>query len=996
MKTTLLLIAVLFLVFITTPLKADTKFSKAAIWADSVIIHMTLEEKIGQLFMIAAYSNQNENYENELEKQIRKYQVGGVIFFQGDPVRQVKMTNRLQKASKYPLMIGMDAEHGVGWRLKTAMEFPKMLIDGAIRNDSLIFALGATIARHCHELGVHVNFAPVVDINSNPRNPIIGMRSFGEQPERVTQRAILYAQGSLSGQVLPVLKHFPGHGDTDSDSHYTLPLIRHSRPRLDSIELYPYRTMIRAGIPAIMISHLNVKALDTTGTPSSLSPQVINQVLREELGFQGLCFTDAMNMKGVTQNTATGEAEVKALIAGNDILLFPANLPKAIEAIRQAIADSLLSEKLITEKCRKVLIAKYQYVLPNIHPSEATGLWSRINTPADLALRQELYKNAITLIKNKHSLLPLKRLDTLQIASLNFGGTAVNNFQTTLSRYTDIRNFNTGKQLSEEEIREWKQKLKNYNCIIIYNSLSNNSASKNFGYSASLSKLIQNLQGKYIILCHPGIPYGLGPYTKLPIDAFLLCYEDHPYARQFAAQAIFGGIAVTGMLPVSINASYPSGTGICTPQTRLGYLSPEMCGIDSGALSPIDSLCELAIRLKATPGCQVLVAKNGNIIYNKAFGFHTYKKKIANQTDDIYDIASVTKITSTLPAIMKLYEEKQIGLDSVLSLYYPPLLTTDKKNITIREVLCHNAGLKASLPLFCNAIDSKSIPGPLFTTRATATNTTKLKDRLYVNLNYRFRDSTLSNTPKPGYKFIAPGLYMYPSYQDTILNSILNSPLNVQKNYLYSDLGFVLLKFTVETLTGKSISRYCKETFYQQLGMNNTDYKAAERLSKKRIIPSCEDRLYRKAATDGYVHDPTAALLGGIAGHAGLFSTAEDLAKMLQMYLNQGNYGGEAYFLPQTLSIFTGKNNEYRQNRRGLGFDKPEADSTKISPTCRCAPLSSYGHTGFTGIMAWCDPENNLLYLFLSNRTYPDEFNSKLSDENIRTKIQEVIYNAIK
>lgn len=965
-------------------------------WIDSTLNQMSLDERIGQLFMIAAYSNQNENYENELEKQIRKYKVGGLIFFQGDPLRQVKLTNRYQKASKCPLMIGIDAEHGIGWRLKTAMEFPKMGIVGAVTNDSLIYALGATIARHCHELGIHVNFAPVIDINSNPENPVIGIRSFGEDPEEVSQKAILYMKGSLSRNVLPVAKHFPGHGDTDTDSHQTLPSIPHSRMRLDSIELYPYRALIEASVPAIMTSHLSVPALDSSGIPASLSPQIIHNLLKQELGFRGICFTDAMNMKGVTENTPAGEAEVKALLSGNDVLLFPESLEKAIQAIKKAVSDGIISEKLINEKCHKILAAKYTYVLSNIFPSEAPGLWTRINTSADLALKQNLYKEAITLIRNKDSLIPLKRLDTLRIASLNFGSKEINNFQTTLSRYADVTHFTVDRNLSEDELKNWSKKLKSYNCIVIYNHTASNSSGKQFGYSPSLPAFIDELSGKKIILCHPGIPYGLRKYISLPMDACLISYENQLNAQQYAAQAIFGGIGISGRLPVGINPSYPTGTGIRTIQNRLGYATPETCGIAPEKLSMIDSICVTAIRTKATPGCQVLIAKDGNIFYNKAFGYHTYQKEQANTVHDIYDIASVTKITATLPAIMKLYDERKISLNSPLSTYYTALQATDKKEMTVKEVLCHNAGLKTSLPLFADAIDKKSMPGPLFTTRQTPANKLRLKDHLYVNVNYRFRDSTISNIPKAGYKLIGPGVYMFPGYQDSLVTAILKSPLNPKKIYAYSDLGFILLKSAAEEVTGETISRYCKDIFYRKLGMNSTDFRAAERLPKARIVPSSYDKLYRKTEIDGSVHDPAAAMLGGIAGHAGLFSTAEDLAKILQMYLNKGSYGGEYYLSPQTLTTFTGKNDAFPLNRRGLGFDKPEPDTTKAGPCCRSTPLSSYGHTGFTGIMAWCDPDNNLLYIFMSNRTYPDEFNVKLSDESIRTKIQGIIYQAIK
>lgn len=962
-------------------------------WVDSTLNSMTLDEKIGQLLVIAAYSNQNERYEEELENQIRQYHIGGLIFFQGDPVRQVNLTNRYQKIAKYPLIIGMDAEHGVGWRLANAMEFPKMLIEGALRDDSLIYDLGAAIANHCRELGVHINFAPVADINSNPVNPIIGMRSFGEQPEEITRKAIRYMQGSLSRNVLPVAKHFPGHGDTDSDSHHTLPIITHTRTHLDSIELYPYRRMIEADMPAVMTSHLEVLALDST-CPASLSPKIIEGMLKTELGFRGLCFTDAMNMKGVTQHTPPGEAEVKALLAGNDVLLFPENPAKAVAAIRQAVRDSLLSEEMIHEKCRKILAAKARYVLPNIYPSQTPGLWSRIHTPADFALKQHLYKSAVTLVKNRDSLLPLKRLDTLRIASLNFGESELNKFQTTLARYASVTHFRSGKNFSEDAIAAWVKKLEPYNCIIVYNALASNSAARRFGYQAALEKLLRALKGKRIIFCHPAIPYGLKAYIELP-DAVVACYENHLYAQEFAAQGIFGGIRMDGQLPVSINPAYPAGTGIPTPQTRLGYLTPEMCGINKEKLNAIDTLCETAIRMQATPGCQVLVAKDGQIIYNKAFGHHTYEKKQANHTSDIYDIASVTKIAATLPALMQLYDYRRISLSAPLAEYYPPIKKTNKKRITVREVLCHNAGLKSYLPLFPDAVDQEALPGPLFTTCRTNANDTQLSERLFVNLNYHFKDKTVSSTPATGYEYVAPGIYLYPDYRDSIWHTILHSPLNPKKEYTYSDLGFIFLKEAVEHISGQPIDEYCRNNFYRRLGMNNTDFKAAERLNKQLLVPSTVDKIYRRTELCGYVHDPTAALLGGIAGHAGLFSTAEDLAKLMQMYLNNGSYGGESYLAPETVALFTAKNNLFTLNRRGLGFDKPEADFSKPGPTCQLAPLCSYGHTGFTGIIAWCDPENKLIYIFMSNRTYPNEFNNKLSDENFRTKIQEAIYQAI-
>lgn len=968
---------------------------KANHWTDETLQSMTLNEKIGQLFMIAAYSNRDQEYEDRLEKIIREYNIGGLIFFQGEPVRQAQLTNRYQKAAKYPLLIGLDAEHGVGWRLRTGMEFPLMGIAGAIRNDSLIFRLGATIARHCKELGVHINFAPVADINNNAQNPVIGMRSFGENRNNVWHKTEMYIRGSLSENVLPVAKHFPGHGDTDTDSHYALPLISQDRTRPDSLELYPFKKLIEAGLSAIMVAHLNVKALDSSGMPASLSAAVIDRYLKDSLKFNGLCFTDAMNMKGVTRGRERGEAEVAALLAGNDILLFPEDIGQAIAKIKKAITDSVLTESMIDEKCKKILIAKYTYVLPQFHPIKTEKLWSRLNTPEDFALKQELYKSAVTLIKNEQNILPLQRLDTLRIAAVNFGAANINHFQTTLNRYAEIYNLTAPDKMNATELNNFIRQLSGYNCIIIYNSKASNRSSRHFGYTPGLTDLIRALKGKKVILCHPGTPYGLKNYIDLPLDAILINFEDHLYARQYAAQAIFGGIPVDGKLPVSISPAYSAGDGLSTPKTRLGYALPEMCRMTSERLSRIDSMCNVAIQTKATPGCQVLVAKDGYVVYDKAFGYNTYKNTVPNHTENIYDIASITKIAATLPCVMKLYEEGKIKLEAPLADYYPALRNTNKKDITVKEVLMHMAGLKSYVPAFTEAVDKEALHGSLFTPVPTKYNTLKLKDRLYANPNYRFKDSTFSREALPGYKAFTPGLYIFDGYRDSIMHALLNSELLPKKEYVYSDLSFIFLQQAIETITRQPLDQYCRNTFFKKLGTYNTDFNAAKHLNTKYIIPSCIDNLYRKREVRGYVHDPTAAILGGVAGHAGLFSTANDLAKIMEMYLNKGYYGGEQFFTESTISTFTHRADTLSPNRRGLGFDKPETDTTKIGPTCKIIPPDSFGHTGFTGTMAWADPDNHLIYIFLSNRTYPSEFNTKLSEEDIRTKIQEFIYQAL-
>ncbi|MCC8173089.1 MAG: serine hydrolase, partial [Odoribacter sp.] len=555
--------------------------------------------------------------------------------------------------------------------------------------------------------------------------------------------------------------------------------------------------------------------------------------------------------------------------------------------------------------------------------------------------------------------------------------------------------ISVAENISEAQLKELVNKLDAYNCVIIYNNKASSRPTRQFGYSPMLAKLIESLEGKRVILCHPAIPYGLEQYIDLPIDALIVSYENHTYARHYAAQGIFGGVSMTGKLPVGINSNYLAGFGINTPKTRLGYITPEMLNLSSALLYQIDSICNWAIDNGVAPGCQVLIAKNNYIIYNKAFGHHTYDKEVPNSTSDIYDLASITKMVATTPAIMKLYEDEKIDLNKPISNYYSPLKTTNKRNITFKELLTHTAGLKSSIAFFYDLIDKASLPGSLFSTTPNANNTVKLKDNLYGYPNYQFKDSLLIRTQKENYQEILPGLYMADILRDSIMKIVINSELRAKKNYLYSDLGFVMLPLIVQEITHESLDQFCKENFYNKLGAYNTDFLAIERLDMDKVVPSSIDNFYRKSEIKGYVHDPTAALLGGVAGHAGLFSTAEDLAKIMSLYLNYGTYGDEKYLDTTTVKLFTGRTNLYPKIRRGMGFDKPEPDKHKISPTSKETPLSTFGHTGFTGTAAWADPDNELIYIFLSNRTYPNEFNTKLTKYGIRSEIQTVIYETL-
>ena len=965
-------------------------------WVDSTLDQLSLDQQIGQLFMIAAYSNREEEYEKELEETLREYHVGGLLFFQGTPERQARLTNRYQQIVPVPLMIGMDAENGVGWRLKGAIEFSQQLLLGAARDEEWAYRVGKAIGKHCRIMGVHVNFAPVVDININPRNPVIGTRSFGEDTQDVSRKAIRYIQGLADENVMAVAKHFPGHGDTDIDSHLNLPLIQHSKERLDSVELAPFKAVFAAGIPGALTAHLEIPAYEPNRLPATLSPHIVTDLLRKELGYNGLCFTDAMNMKGVGKERKKGVADLLALIAGNDVILFPEDIAASIQEIKKAIAAGTITTAFIRERCRRVLAAKERYVLPYSTPIDTCQLIERLNSPEDIALQEKIYAQAITLVKNQDDLLPLIEPEQLRMAILNFGDREADAFEKMVENYTTCDRFSLTTNATQKNADAIVKKLSEYQCVIIYNSAARNSAARQFGSSTLLSDVIRKLQDKVLILCHPSTPYGADRYSHLPLDAILIGYSHDVPAQQFMAQALFGGIAVNGKLPVSINASYPAGLGNNTPKIRLGYHLPESSGMSTPLLQRIDSLCQNAIDLKATPGCEVLVAREGYVVYHKTFGHHTYQKTKANRTGDIYDVASITKMAATLPVVMMLYDQQQINLHSPISSYHSGLAKTNKASLTIRELLMHMGGLKASFPFFQHAVDKSQLSGSLFSSRQTKSNTVKVGNNLYLNPRFQYRDSTFRFEKAEGYSLVSPHFYMHNHFRDSILTLLLNTELTFQKNYTYSDLSFILLKEIVEKVSGSPLQIYLKKQLYLPLGARNTDFLAHRTLNMERVVPAAIDTIYRKSTLLGYVHDPIAALLGGVAGNAGLFSTAGDLAKIMAMYLNHGSYGGKHYIDSTTIALFTRAQLPPEVNRRGLGFDKPENRPDKEGgPTCAKAPPSSYGHTGFTGAIAWNDPDNQLIYIFLSNRTYPDEYNSLLIKENIRTNIQAVIYDAL-
>ena len=971
--TSLLILIVSFLAFNfqeDTSLLDPPFYDTDTVWVEQVMSSLNLEQRIAQLFMVAAYSNKGVSHQQEIENLITKYQIGGLMFMQGGPMRQLHLTNTYQSLSKVPLMIAQDAEWGLSMRIDSTIRYPWQMTLGAIQDVSLIYQMGLDIAEQCRRLGVHINFAPVVDVNSNPKNPIINNRSFGENPFRVAQHSLAYMQGLQDGDVMACAKHFPGHGDTDSDSHKTLPTINHSYEILDTVDLIPFKTLFDKGLGSVMVAHLHIPALDDTDSlASTLSSKVVTGLLKDTLAFEGLVFTDALNMKGVSQFYKPGEVDLKAFIAGNDVLLFAEDVPKAIEKIKEAIFNKAISEEEINSRCRKILMAKKWLGLDEKVHLNASDLIQDLNIKRYDVLNRKLVEKSMTVLQNIDDLLPLKRLDTLNIALVSIGEQS-NQFQQTLSNYASIKMFHLSEQHSDKERKNMLDSLAQYNLVLASVHKSNKHAWKSYHIHENTDLFLQTLalQSKVVLSIFAN-PYSISDLLMTySFDGLLLAYQNSSEAQFYAAQLIFGGIGADATLPVS-NKHFNEGFGLITKPSRLKYDFPESLGIDSKLLADIDSIALDAIEKEATPGCQILAIKDGVVFYNKSYGHHTYKKNKVVENSDIYDLASLTKIIATVPALMHLEENGQIHLDSSLQHFISLSDTSNKKKLTVREILAHQSGLLSWIPFYKQTLEEDG----------------SLRDTLY--------STTYSDVFSVK---VADGIFLHNSYPDSIMARILGTKLK-PKTYKYSDMGFYIFKDIIEHKTNLPFQDFVSQQFYRPLGLKTMGFIPKNRFDSSRVVPTEFDYYFRSQLLQGDVHDMGAAMLGGVGGHAGLFSNANDLGVFMQMLLQNGYYGGERYFQNYTVNQFTKCQFCKDQNRRGAGFDKAVLEGQEGGPACDCSPsANAFGHSGFTGTLVWADPDEQFVYVFLSNRIHPTSVNKKLLKMDVRTKIMQVFYDAIR
>ncbi|NQU55052.1 MAG: serine hydrolase [Bacteroidetes bacterium] len=943
-------------------------------WVTGQLQKMTLEEKIAQLMMITAYPKQNEESKTIIVDLIKTYKPGGVLVMQGTPAKTTSWINQFQEVSATPLLVAIDGEWGLKMRTDSTMTYPYAQAIGAVQDSTYIYQMGRDFGNQLKQMGINMNFAPVADVNTNPNNPVINFRSFGEDKINVAEKAWMVAKGMQDAGVIPVAKHFPGHGDTKTDSHQALPLIAHSKKRMDEMESYPFRYLAEKGISGIMSAHLNVPSLDNSGKPSSLSKKIITDYLKNEIGFSGFVVTDAINMKGV--RTEAGNTEVEALKAGNDLIEFVPDLKKAIESVKLAIENGELSLAEIDAKCTTVLALKRWVNLNEYKPAETKNLTARLNSPYYEVTCRKLIQGSLTVLKND-DVLPVQDLDTHKIASVNIGGSNISSFQKMLNNYTQVDNFFLSKEATERDWVNLRKKLENYNLVIAGIEGINLYPSEKYGSSEiqrrAVSEIVQDNNSVFVFF---GNAYALKYFENIHHSkGLILAYQNNKLTQKVAAQLVFGATNASGKLPVSIDNRFKLQDGIQVRKNKsFSYTIPEEVGIKTTLLhQKIDSIANLGIEKKAYPGCQVLVAKNGKVLFHKCYGFHTYNSIQQVEKENIYDWASVTKVTGPLPAIMKLVDEKKINIDSPFSNYWPDFKNSNKKNIKFREILAHQAQLLPWIPFWTMTLNKKgTLSRKVFKNKPTKKFNVRVSENLYMNENFR----------------------------KTMYDTIRDSELKPKKEYLYSGLSFYLYPEIITNLTGQPYEDFLKNNFYKPLGAHSITYNAYKHFPLKRIIPTEKDDFFRNEILQGFVHDEGAAMMGGVSGNAGLFGTTNDLAKLFQMYLQKGYFGGRRYISENTINEFIRIQYPDNKNRRGLGFDKPLIDNNKNNledayPAVNSSK-NSFGHSGFTGTFVWADPDNKLLFIFMSNRVSPTRENQLLYKHNIRTAMHQAIYDCIK
>ena len=935
-------------------------------WVDSVFNSLTLEQQVGQLMNLRA-NQPNKDFDTKIEEYIEKYNIGGVTFFRTDAEDLLLQANDWQAQAQTPMMIAIDGEWGLGMRINDGISYPYQMTLGAITNDSLISEMGRQIAEQCLRIGINVNFAPDIDVNNEPNNPVIGFRSFGEDPDNVARKGTAYALALQNNGVIPSMKHFPGHGNTATDSHHALPIIKNSLEEIEKIELYPFQYAIDKGVKGAMVGHLYFPALEpVVNQSSSLSKNIVTDLFRNKMNYDGIIFTDGLEMKGAYNGMAPDSVCLQAIMAGNDVLLLPINVEASMKIIIDAAKNNADVKNRVEESCKKVLRHKYQIGLNNYTPQKTERLNNDLNQNKYFVLKQRLYNEAVTMLENKKEILPLKKSSNKKIAVVTFGKD--NSISVKLNENGIVNTpFLINKDASEEEIKRTAKQLKSYDYVILNIRNTSSYPSKNYGITPAMINFVKDLPNSTKLIFNLfGSPYALDKFSfSRNISSILVGYEDNDMVANAIVDVLVGKMSPKGKLPVSVN-KYKCGSGLGFK----GFLTPETLPVslvDNQYIRQIDSLLIDGISQKAYPGCQVLAMKDGKIIFEGNYGKFTYEGDKYVNADAIYDIASLTKLFASSFALMKLYDEGKLDLNSTLGDYFPFLNQSDKGEIKLIEFLTHQSGMTPWIPIYKMTCEG-NVPNMDYF-------------REYIDENHTVR--------------VARNLYISEDFRYEIYDTIMKSELK-EKKYKYSDLGFYFVPEIVKAITNQSFESYLEENFFKPLNLNHICFKPLNKHDINNIVPTEDDKYFRNQLICGDVHDQTAALFGGVSGHAGLFSNARDLAVMMQLLLNGGSANGTQFISEETINYFTSAPFADNENRRGIGFDKPELDpEAEFYTPSKQSSMASYGHSGFTGTFAWADPANDLIVIFLSNRVYPTSDNNKLSKLNLRTEIHDLFYKAV-
>ena len=935
-------------------------------WVDSVFNSLTLEQQVGQLMNLRA-NQPNKDFDTKIEEYIEKYNIGGVTFFRTDAEDLLLQANDWQAQAQTPMMIAIDGEWGLGMRINDGISYPYQMTLGAITNDSLISEMGRQIAEQCLRIGINVNFAPDIDVNNEPNNPVIGFRSFGEDPDNVARKGTAYALALQNNGVIPSMKHFPGHGNTATDSHHALPIIKNSLEEIEKIELYPFQYAIDKGVKGAMVGHLYFPALEpVVNQSSSLSKNIVTDLFRNKMNYDGIIFTDGLEMKGAYNGMAPDSVCLQAIMAGNDVLLLPINVEASMKIIIEAAKNNADVKNRVEESCKKVLRHKYQIGLNNYTPQKTERLNNDLNQNKYFVLKQRLYNEAVTMLENKKEILPLKKSSNKKIAVVTFGKD--NSISVKLNENGIVNTpFLINKDASEEEVKRTAKQLKSYDYVILNIRNTSSYPSKNYGITPAMINFVKDLPNSTKLIFNLfGSPYALDKFSfSRNISSILVGYEDNDMVANAIVDVLVGKMSPKGKLPVSVN-KYKCGSGLGFK----GFLTPEtlpVALIDNQYIRQIDSLLIDGISQNAYPGCQVLAMKDGKIIFEGNYGKFTYEGDKYVNADAIYDIASLTKLFASSFALMKLYDEGKLDLNSTLGDYFPFLNQSDKGEIKLIEFLTHQSGMTPWIPIYKMTCEG-NVPNMDYF-------------REYIDENHTVR--------------VARNLYISEDFRYEIYDTIMKSELK-EKKYKYSDLGFYFVPEIVKAITNQSFESYLEENFFKPLSLNHICFKPLNKHDINNIVPTEDDKYFRNQLICGDVHDQTAALFGGVSGHAGLFSNARDLAVMMQLLLNGGSANGTQFISEETINYFTSAPFADNENRRGIGFDKPELDpEAEFYTPSKQSSMASYGHSGFTGTFAWADPANDLIVIFLSNRVYPTSDNNKLSKLNLRTEIHDLFYKAV-